>query len=85
MPETSQAVLSQDRPYLQLNEGYLAIASPDSIAEACFSIPAVRGIQAVRIVVVANHETAPLWRKVEEVSQVVEHSRSLILPEKSLI
>ena len=28
MPETSQAVLSQDRPYLQLNEGYLAIASP---------------------------------------------------------
>ncbi|MBT6399566.1 MAG: glycosyltransferase family 9 protein [Verrucomicrobia bacterium] len=76
MPETSQAVLSQDRPYLQLNEGYLAIASPDSIAEACFSIPAVRGIQAVRIVVVANHETAPLWRKVDEVSRVVEHSRS---------
>ncbi len=76
MPETSQAVLSQDRPYLQLNEGYLAIASPNSIAEACFSIPAVRGIQAVRIAVVANHETAPLWRKVDEVSRVVEHSRS---------
>ncbi|MDG2401066.1 MAG: glycosyltransferase family 9 protein [Akkermansiaceae bacterium] len=76
MPETSQAVLPQDRPYLQLNEGYLAIASPDSIAEACFSIPAVRGIQAIRIVVVANHETAPLWRKVDEVSRVVEHSHS---------
>lgn len=76
MLETSQAALSQDRPYLQLNEGYLAIASPDSIAEACFSIPAVRGIQAVRIVVVANHETAPLWRKVDEVSQVIEHSHS---------
>ena len=76
MPETSQAVLSQDRPYLQLNEGYLAIASPDSIAEACFSIPAVRGIQAVRIVVVANRETAPLWRKVDKVSRVIEHSRS---------
>ena len=76
MPESTQAELSLDRPHLKLNEGYLAIASPESISEACFSIPAVRGIQALRTVVIANRETAPLWHKVDEVSRVIEHSSS---------
>ncbi len=80
MPEMPKAAPLPDRPPLHLKGGYLAIASPDSISEAGFSIPAVRGIRDIRpnstIVVVANHETAPLWRKVDAVNLVIEHSPS---------
>ncbi|MDB4464828.1 hypothetical protein N9057_00940, partial [Akkermansiaceae bacterium] len=80
MPEMPKAAPLPDRPPLHLKGGYLAIASPDSISEAGFSIPAVRGIRDIRpnstIVVVANHEAAPLWRKVDAVNLVIEHSPS---------
>ena len=80
MPEMPKAAPLPDRPPLHLKGGYLAIASPDSISEASFSIPAVRAIREIRpnstIVVVANHETALLWRKVDAVNLVIEHSSS---------
>jgi len=67
-----------DKPPLHLTGGYLAIASPDSISETSFSIPAVRALRSARrlstIAIIANSATAPLWRKVAEVNLVIEHS-----------
>ena len=80
MPATPQAAPLPDDPQYHLKGECLAIASPDSLAEASFSVPAVRAIRTIfpqgTIAVIANHETAPLWRKVTEVSQVIEHSSS---------
>ncbi len=77
MPEMPQAAPIPDRPPLHLNGGYLAIASPESVLEACFSVPAVRALRTARprstIVVVANQDTAPIWRKVSEIDLVIEH------------
>jgi ADP-heptose:LPS heptosyltransferase len=77
MPEMPQAAPTPDRSPINLKGTHLAIASPASISETCFSIPAVRAIRNARsgstIVVVANQETAPLWRKVTEVNHVLEH------------
>jgi heptosyltransferase-2 len=72
-----QAAPTPDRPPLHLKGGYLAIASPESISEACFSVPAVRAVRNAlpqgTIVVVANQDTAPVWRKVTEINLVIEH------------
>lgn len=80
MPEMPQAAPIPDRPPLLLKGGYLAIASPASVSEASFSIPAVRAIRTARqkgtLVVIANRETAPMWRKVPEVNLVLEHESS---------
>lgn len=80
MPEMPQAAPIPDRPPLHLKGGYLAIASPESISEACFSVPAIRAIRTARpqstIVVIANESTAPVWRKVVEVNCVIEHHSS---------
>lgn len=78
MPEMPQAAPIPDRPPLHLKGGYLAIASPDSIPEAAFSIPAIRALRAVRpmgtFVAVAPPPTAPLFRKMPEIKKVVEVS-----------
>ena len=80
MPEMPQAAPLPDRPPLHLTGGYLAVASPDTIPEAAFSIPAIRAIHSARpngtLIVVANAETSPLWRKVAEVTRVIEHPAS---------
>ena len=80
MPEMPQAAPIPDRPPLHLKGGYLAIASPASVSEASFSIPAVRAIRSARpqgtLVIIANQDTAPMWRKVDEVNQVIEHDAS---------
>lgn len=80
MPEMPQAAPIPDRPPLHLKGGYLAIASPASVSEASFSIPAVRAISNARpqgtLVVIANRATAPMWRKVSEVNLVLEHEAS---------
>ena len=80
MPEMPQAAPIPDRPPLHLKGGYLAIASPSSVSEACFSIPAVRAIRSARpqgtIVIVANEDTAPLWRTPPGIDLVLEHHSS---------
>ncbi len=78
MPEMPQAAPIPDRPPLHLKGGYLAIASPVSVSEASFSIPAVRAIRTARpqgtLVILANQDTAPMWRKVAGIDQVIEHN-----------
>lgn len=78
MPEMPQAAPIPDRPPLHLKGGYLAVASPASVSEASFSIPAVRAIRSARpqgtLVVLANQDTAPMWRKVAGIDQVIEHN-----------
>lgn len=63
----------------QLTGDHLAIASPTSIAETTFSIPAIRALCAAyptkTVTVLADENTAPLWLKVATV-QVIQHSSS---------
>ena len=77
MPEMPQAAPIPDRPPLHLKGGHLIIASPITVSEASFSIPAVRAIREARpqgtLVILANENTAPMWRKVTEVDQVITH------------
>lgn len=85
MPEMPQADSIQtesqsDRPPLHLTGSSLAIASPTSISEACFSVPAVRAIHHDRphgiLVVFTTDEIAPIWRRVVEIDRVVSYSAS---------
>lgn len=61
-------------------EGYLAVVSPDSLAEACFAVPAVRALRNQRpqctIIVLSTEEAAPLWDTVDEVDQVFAFPRN---------
>ena len=58
-------------------EGFLVVVSPQAIAEACFSAPAVRAIRTQRpqatIIVLATESTAPLWEMVDEIDQVLSY------------
>ncbi len=79
MPEMSQDAPLADRPLLQLEKGKLIIASPSEISEASFSIPAIRALRHSNphgtLIILANQDTAPMWRKVAEVDQIItQHS-----------
>jgi len=80
MPEMPEAAPIPDRPPLHLKGGYLAIAGPPSIAEACFSIPAVRAIKNGRpqgtLVIVSPESIAELWETVTEVDKVISYPDS---------
>ena len=56
----------------------LVIASPETLSEACFSIPAVRALQAaypkMTLSVVANTTTASLWRALGTIEEVITYS-----------
>ena len=75
MPEMPQAVPCPDRPPLHLKGGYLAVASPINLEEACFAVPAVRALKRARpqgtLVVVSPESIAPLWHTVRSVDQVL--------------
>lgn len=66
-----------DQSLAQIDGGNIAISSPDAIDETCFSIPAVRAVHNAypngTIVVFAPEDVAPLWRKVEEVDEVIAY------------
>jgi heptosyltransferase-2 len=56
----------------------MVVDSPDTIAEASFSIPAVRAIgrahSDLSITILAHPEVAPFWRQVSQVQHVIETS-----------
>ncbi|MGC6564126.1 MAG: glycosyltransferase family 9 protein [Akkermansiaceae bacterium] len=62
---------------LKIRGKYLVIASPSSVSEACFSVPAVRAIQASRpndtIVIIAPEDIGPIWTGVPGVDQVLTY------------
>ena len=80
MPESSEANSTPDHPPLKLAGSYLAVASPTQIAEACFSVPAIRAIRNSwpqgTIVVFSPENIAPLWETVPEIDQVITYSDS---------
>lgn len=66
-----------DRPPLHLTGGFLAIASPTRLEEACFAAPAVRALKHARphgtLVMLCPEKMAPLWRIMPEVDQVLPY------------
>lgn len=78
MPEMTKADPAPDKPDLYLTGSYFVVASPESISETTFCIPAVRAIRwshpRETLVVLANPSTAPLWRKVSGIDLTLEYS-----------
>jgi heptosyltransferase-2 len=58
----------------------LIIASPLTISEAAFSVPSVRSLRPIlgkgTISVAATAETAPMWRMLKEVDEILEYQES---------
>ena len=70
-----------DKPPLHLRGGYLCVAAPLSLTEACFSVPAVRALRNSRpqstISIVCTESQAALWELMPQVNHVISY------PEKS--
>ncbi|YCM43719.1 glycosyltransferase family 9 protein [Verrucomicrobiaceae bacterium 227] len=80
MPDTQQADSITEPSPLRIEGSHLAIASPTSVSEACFSAPAVRAIRQARpddtlVILVPNH-IAPIWRKVPGIDQIITYQAS---------
>ncbi|MEJ6579284.1 MAG: glycosyltransferase family 9 protein [Akkermansiaceae bacterium] len=80
MAETQQVDPVAEPTPLKIEGKYLAIASPTSVSEACFSVPAVRAIQQARpddtLVILAPANIAPIWRKVPGIDQILTYQPS---------
>jgi len=80
MANTQQVAPVAEPTPLKIKGKYLAIASPTSVSEACFSVPAVRAIQQARpddtLVILAPANLAPIWRKVPGVNQILTYQSS---------
>ena len=80
MPETPQADTVPETAPMQIEGQSLVIASPISIPEASFSVPAVRAMRSAKpettLVIVATEEVAPIWRKVANVDQIIVYQSS---------
>ncbi len=79
-PTMPEAATTPDDSSLRLEGDYLAIASPPEIAEACFSVPAVRAIRNAlpqgTLVIVSPEDIVPLWETVPEIDQVISYPSS---------
>jgi len=71
------AVPVPDKPPLHLKGGYLCIASPLALNEACFAVPAVRSLRHFRpqstIAVLCPESLAPLWQSMPELNEVIAY------------
>ncbi len=80
MSETPQSAPLTDRPAIDFQGANLAVASPDSVSEACFSVPAVRALRYARpngiLVVFCSEDVAHVWKNVQEVRQIVTYPAS---------
>lgn len=70
-----------DRPPLRLKEGPLCLVSPMDLAEACFSIPAVRALKRMlpseSIGVLCPDSLLPLWQSISELDEVITYPDNL--------
>lgn len=75
MSKLPQAVPCPDKPPLHLRGGYLCVASPLDITEACFSVPAVRALRHFRphatIAILCPKSQEPVWRSVSQLNHVL--------------
>lgn len=77
MPDTQPVEPVAENSPPTIEGKYLLVASPTSVSEACFSIPAIRAIQQSRpeetLVVLAPENIAPVWAKVPGIDQVLSY------------
>lgn len=80
MPVSPEAPTASNAPRVDFIEKRLLVASPDTISEAVFCIPAVRALRPLirpgNLVVAANEETAYFWRKLDSIDKVIEYKSS---------
>lgn len=77
MAEMPQANPIPDKPPLHLRGGYLAIAAPEDLVEACFAVPAIRALRHGRpnstLAVTTPASLAPIWERVHGINHVVSY------------
>jgi len=75
MPEHSSESSS-----VQIQGDCLVIASPGDIAEACFSVPAIRAIghekKDITLTIVTPESIAPLWATLREIDHIISYPDS---------
>jgi len=80
MADTQQVEPVAEPTPLKIEGKYLAIASPTSVSEACFSVPAVRSILRAHpdktVVILAPAQIAPVWRKIPGIDQILTYQPS---------
>ena len=75
MSKLPEAVPCPDKPPLHLKGGYLCVAAPVDLTEACFSVPAVRALRRFRplstMAVLCPESQQGLWASMPEVNHVI--------------
>lgn len=88
--EEAEAASKSGGPSLVPLARKIVVESPDTVAEASFSVPAVRAIALAHpdtaLIMLANPDLCSLWRQVSQVERVIEipHGASTRLIEKKL-
>ncbi|NIP96712.1 MAG: glycosyltransferase family 9 protein, partial [Akkermansiaceae bacterium] len=76
MPDLPAAESLPDKPPLRIASRDLLVVSPQSIIEACFSVPAVRALRHSRptgtITLLTPQSIAPLWRTLPDLNHILE-------------
>lgn len=77
MSKLPDAVPCPDKPPLHLRGGYLCVAAPHDLTEACFSVPAVRALRHFRpqstLVILCPESQAPVWKMMNELNEVITY------------
>lgn len=75
MSKLPEAVPCPDKPPLHLKGGYLCVAAPVDLTEACFSVPAVRALRHSRpqstMAILCPESQQGLWASMPEVNHVI--------------
>jgi len=77
MAETALEELPPSGSTLKIREGHLVVASPSSISEACFSVPALRALQSSRpaeeLFIISPDNLKSLWTQIVSPHQVITY------------
>jgi ADP-heptose:LPS heptosyltransferase len=77
MPKLPEIAPIPDKPPVHLKGGAVVVASPESITEACFCVPAVRALRNARphasIAVLTPDSIAPLWNSVLGLNDLITY------------
>lgn len=80
MPVPPAAPAATNATRVDFIEKRVLVTSPATIPETVFSLPAIRSLRPLirpgNLVVAANQETAPVWRRLETIDKVIEYQSS---------
>lgn len=80
MPVSPAASSASNVARVDFIEKRVLVASPGTIPETVFSLPAIRALRPLirpgNLVVAANEETAPIWRRLESIDKVIHYQSS---------